>query len=138
MPDVVASISPSMSQPQNFRKHNKEFTTSWVQTTSVRAVEQMERTEKKTVDEHYREEKTTCMLPGIFYVPYIHTLQGPIPFTHMLGLCNLKYKIVLLSALCHTISFLIAISFPVLSSHIQHVSVKLLELHHDYAENTVN
>ena len=35
-------------------------------------------------------------------------------------------------------SFHIAISFSVLASPIQHVSGKLLELHHDYREKTVH
>jgi len=40
MPDVVASMSPSMSHPQNFRKH-REVAISRVQTTVVRALQQM-------------------------------------------------------------------------------------------------
>jgi len=43
-----------------------------------------------------------------------------------------------LYTLRHAISFLMAITFPVLASPIQHVSAKLLELHHDYAEKTVH
>jgi hypothetical protein len=76
-----------------------------------------------------------CKLPGIILC-YTYILQSQIPFTHVLGLGNLQNKIIL--CYTHTISFLMAISFPVLASTIQHVSVKLLELHHDDAEKTVH
>jgi hypothetical protein len=60
MPDVMASMSPSMSHPQNFKKHREEVAISWVQTTVVRALEQMKWPETKTLDEHYTEGKPTC------------------------------------------------------------------------------
>jgi len=44
---------------------------------------------------------------------------------------------IVLYTLCHAIHFLMAISFSVLANPIQHVSVKLLELHHDNADKTV-
>jgi hypothetical protein len=59
MPDVMASMSPSMSHPQNFRKHNEEVAISRVQKTAVRALKQMQRPETKTLDEHYTEGKPT-------------------------------------------------------------------------------
>jgi hypothetical protein len=59
-PDVVDRIRPSMSHPQNFSKHSKEVATSWVQTTVVRTLEQMQIPETKTVNEHYTERKSTC------------------------------------------------------------------------------
>jgi len=46
MPDVVAGISPSISHPQNFRKHSKEVAISWIQTTVVRALQHMKRLNK--------------------------------------------------------------------------------------------
>jgi hypothetical protein len=60
MPDVVASMIPSMSHPQNFKKHDEKVAISRVQTTVVRALQQMKRPEKKAVDEHYTEGKPTC------------------------------------------------------------------------------
>jgi hypothetical protein len=60
MPDVVANMSPSMSHPQIFRKHSEEAVISWVQTTAVKVLEQMERQETKTVDKPYTEGKPTC------------------------------------------------------------------------------
>jgi len=50
MSDVVASISPSMSHLQNFRKHSKEVAISWVQKTVVRTLEPMKRPETKPAD----------------------------------------------------------------------------------------
>jgi predicted secreted protein len=41
-------------------KHSKEAAISWVQTTEVRVLQQMKRTETKTVDEHYTKAKPTC------------------------------------------------------------------------------
>jgi len=76
---------------------------------------------------------------------YIHKLQSQIPYADILGLCKiqdkilrkLQYKILL----CYTHYIMhgcpIKISFSVLASPIQHVSAKLLELHHDDAEKTV-
>jgi ribosomal protein L44E len=49
-----------MSHPQNCRKYSEEVAISRVQTTAVRALEQMQRLETKTVDEYYTEGKPTC------------------------------------------------------------------------------
>ena len=78
----------------------------------------------------------TCKLPGIILC-YTYKLQPVIPFTHVLGSCNLQYKIILSYTLHHANSCLIAVSFPVLTSTTEHVSAKLLEIHHNYAEKTV-
>jgi len=46
-----------------------------------------------------------CKLPGIILC-YIHTLQSQIPFTHVLCLGNLQYKIVL----CYTLYVTLSVS----------------------------
>jgi hypothetical protein len=52
-------MSPSISDPQNLG--NREAAAlSRVQTTAVRAIEQMKRPDTKTVDDHYTEGKPTC------------------------------------------------------------------------------
>jgi len=67
---------------------------------------------------------------------YIHTSPDSI-YTNA-GFVQDPTQIILCYA--HNImqSFLIAISFSVLASPMQHVSAKLLELHHGYAEETVH
>jgi len=61
----------------------------------------------------------------------IRTLQSCVPCADVMGMCKLQDNIVL----CYTHyirqSFLMAISFSVVTSPKQHVSAKL-ELHHDY------
>jgi hypothetical protein len=79
-----------------------------------------------------------CKLPGIILC-YLHTyIHHKARFhLHVLGLGNLQYKIVLCYTLYITQS-VSSLSFPILASPIQHVSAKLLEIHHDYAEKTVH
>jgi hypothetical protein len=60
MLDIVSSKGQNMSHHQNFRKHSEEVSISRLQTTVVRAEEQMKRPQTKTEDEQYTEGKPTC------------------------------------------------------------------------------
>jgi len=66
--DVMASISPSMSHPQNLG-NTRKFLIKKPKKTVVRALEQMKRPETKTVDKHYIEGKPTCT--EVSKLPYL-------------------------------------------------------------------
>jgi hypothetical protein len=75
-----------------------------------------------------------CMWHTVLYT-VCDTLWCTLYVTHCAVHCMWH---TVLYTVCDTLSFPTAISFPVLSSPIQHVSVKLMELHHGYAEKTVH
>jgi hypothetical protein len=98
-----------------------------------------------------------CKIPGII-LRYIHILHGEISYTDVLWFCQLQDKTLLyyihelhmcwvcvnfttkLYCVLHVTSntsFHTAMPFSVLTRTIEHVSVKLLQLHHDYTEKTV-